>query len=166
METVKHFYGHSEYKNQVITDKEICDLVGLDTYKALYTLNPNLYTDFTHPMVPTQHQLEEIRSLLSLQADIDGNKLRSYLVMRYIDGPNCENASVVAGLVNSSPPMTVPGVCDLTRARWTLIVFIITLLVVFVIIFYVWPSLQSAFSEITETYGSPSKWLGTPWVSY
>jgi len=164
MSNVQHFVGHSIYKDQSVTDKDICDLVGLDTYKALYNLNPELYTDFTYPMEPSQHRMEEIRGLISLHDDLDGSTLRSYLVMRHIDGPNSENVKVVVGLVNSSEPMTIPGVCETTRSAWVLCVFIITLLVVFVIVFYIWPSLEGVRNRMSQTYGSPSKWLETPWL--
>lgn len=161
--SVQFSYGYSEYKNKAVSDREISDLVGMDTYKALYTIFPDKYVDFTYPMKPTDYRLQEVNNIISLYDNLDGDTLKSYLVIYFFDWNKSPHSVVVKELINSSIPMLTPCVKDSTRAIWALIVLIITILIIYVIVFYVWPSLYSYRCTLYHAYGSPLEWLEKPW---
>jgi hypothetical protein len=161
--SVQFFNGYTLYGDIDVTDRQICDLVGLDTYKSLFTLFPTLYSDFTYPMTPSSHRLQEVKNLLSVHEELLPSDLKKYLVIRHVDGPNSLNSQIVNGFVDSSEKMIIPQIRETTLALWILVVLFVTILIVYVIIFHVWPSLREYRIMWAQKYGSPVDWLETPW---
>ncbi len=161
---VEFFYGYSIYKSNTVSDRELCDFIGLDTYKALFTLHPELYIDFTYPMTPSKHKLSEIKNFLSLHSELNGQQLKSYFVIYFFEGENYKNKNHIIDLIDCNSPLLIPCVSDNVRALWILIVFIVTILVVYVLVFHIWPSFYEYRCAFTKTYGSPLEWLERPWI--
>lgn len=142
MEQVVLDKGFSYYKGKCIGDRHICDLVGLETYKALYELFPHCWVDLTYPMTAKEDHLHRIQTLLVAQEGLTGECLKRRLVIRHVDGPTQSASELVAGLVHSSPPMDAPSMSPLTFIIWILWMFVTTIIAVLVITFYIWPEVK------------------------
>src|SRR5258708_1789131 len=118
MESVILEKGFSYYKNKCISDRRICDLVGLETYKALYELFPQCWLDLTYPMTAKEDHLHRIQTLLASQDGLTGECLKERLVIRAVDGPTQSAFELVAGLIGSSSCMDAPNMSPLTFVIW------------------------------------------------
>lgn len=134
--------GFSYYKRKCVSDRDICDLVGLETYKALYELFPTYWVDLTYPMTAQEDHLHRIQTLLVSQDGLTGKCLKKRLIIRHVDGPTQSASELVAGLVNSSPRMDSPNMSPLTYVLWILWMFVITVVTLLVIIFCIWPEIK------------------------
>lgn len=161
---VQFYPGYSTYKDNYISDRDLADLVGLDTYKALYSISPELYEDLTHPMTAEKHILCRVNTILSQHESITVESIKANLVIRYVEGESVDTTEIVAGLINSSEKMTIPRMSRSTQLFWIFCLFILVFLIVFVIIFYIWPSLLDFRTHLDVVYGNPKKWISTPWV--
>ena len=134
--------GFSYYKGKCVFDQHICDLVGLETYKALYELFPDCWVDLTYPMTAKEDHLHKIQTLLVAQDGLTGKCLKKRLIVRYVDGPTQSASELVAGLVHSSPVMDAPNMSPQTFMLWVLWMFVTITVILLVIIFYIWPEVK------------------------
>lgn len=131
--------GFSYYKDIIVSDTDLCNLVGLETYKALYTLFPQHWIEITHPMNANEHHLYKIGVLLSLQDNITGACLKKRLVVRFVDGPDEGSSYLIADLINSSDSLSMPNMSPFTYAIWIIWMFLMMVLTVIVLYIYIWP---------------------------
>jgi hypothetical protein len=137
--------GFSYYKEKRVSDLELCNLVGLETYKALYELFPNLWVSVTYPMEAQEDHKNKIKVLLSLQDKLSGECLKRRLIVRLVDGTNQSASELVAGLINSSEPLSEPIMTPTAWSLWILFIFIFTVLTVLVFWFYIWPDIRNFY---------------------
>jgi hypothetical protein len=164
MDTVILNKGHSSYNGVIVTDKQLADLVGLETYKALYQLDRDLYVKVTNPMLAKRFITSEVKALFSLHASIDSVTIKKNLVMRKVDGPSPETTHIVANLINSTPKMVLPKMTTWTMIIWYGYMLISTLLIVYLFIFFLWPNAINSRIYFTQKFGCPKKWIQTPWI--
>jgi len=155
---VQFFDDYSIYKDKIVTDKEISNLIGIESYKALYEIYPNTYSNLTYPMSCSKFHYQEVKNLLSLYPNMSNLEFKSHLVITIVDKNKCH---ILNGFIGLSEPMTQSCVSDLDQIVWVLIVFIITVLIVYVFIFYVYPSfsLCSSTKDSNNYFG----WFEKPW---
>lgn len=87
-----------------VTDKQIAELVGLSTYKALYARWPKLYTAITYPMTPMLAYVQLVEALLpsdSNNVDQIGVVIRKDLIRMVKEGT--DNLGYASSLPGSSP---------------------------------------------------------------
>jgi hypothetical protein len=164
MPEVEFFTGYSSYDGYYVSDTEICKLVGLDTYKALYTISPDLYLALTDPMTAPRSIIYEVKTIISLHENITPKIIKKNLVIRCVNGPNKETDQIIAGLIHSSEPLKISRSSSITQICWVTWMFIMVVLIIFVFIFYVWPSLRDVRSYVNNKFGSPSDWLERSWL--
>lgn len=131
--------GFSYYGDTRVSDIDLCNLVGLETYKALYTLFPDNWVEITHPMTANKHHLYKIGILLSLQDNITGTCLKKRLVIRFVDGPDQGSSYLIADLINSSECLGIPNMSPFTYAIWIVWMFLMMILTIIILYIYVWP---------------------------
>ena len=121
-------------------DVEISQIVGLETYKALYSLWPNLYTYISDPMNPKQYYLSLVLGVVAssgLSFDDAGLQIRNTLILlidKTIDDLEEPDRSLVIKLVDSSYKIIY-----LKNTFWENVIWIsVTVLLGFWIIWYLY----------------------------
>lgn len=148
MEEVILKKGFSHYKNNTISDIDICNFVGLETYKVLYKLYPKLYVRITHPMLVEDDRVNKFLTMASNYDNLSGKDIKRRLVRYYINKDyNKNNPDLVSRLINSSEPMNIVGITPLGFWLWTLWMFIMMILTVIVLVIYVYPQTISQNME-------------------
>lgn len=122
------------------TDVEISHIVGLETYKALYSLWPKLYTYISDPMIPKQYYLSLVLGVVAssgLSFEEAGLKIRNTLILVIdtdIEALEEPDRSLVIKLVDSSYKITY-----LKNTFWENVIWIsVTVLLGFWIIWYLY----------------------------
>lgn len=138
--------GFSYHRGRRISDLELCNLVGLETYKALYELFPHLWIEVTYPMKACEDHLHKIKVILSLYDNISGKEIKKLLIIRYINGKCQGNCEIIAGLVGSSERMHLPDMHPVTNAVWIIWMFLMIVLIVIVVYYFVWPDLHRYYA--------------------
>lgn len=119
-------------------DVKISELVGLETYKALYAIYPNLYSYISDPLVPTNYYLSLVSSVIA-NSGFSNQKAGDiiYETLTQIvneETPPSQNLILVTPLISSSYPIK-----NLKYTTWENIVWIsITFLLSFWIIWYLY----------------------------
>ena len=141
-------------------DVEISKLVGLETYKALYALYPNLYSYISSPLVPTNYFVTLVSGVIAnstLSYDQAGQIIYDTLVSLTQDSDVApENLVLVTPLLNSSYTIK-----NLSYTNWETLLWIsITIFLSFFIIWYLyvvgfWNKLFDPVNGIT-CYDCPS----------
>lgn len=140
MDDVKLSKGFTYYKDNIISDIDICNFVGLETYKVLYKLYPKLYVKITYPMNANLDRINKFKVLLSNYDNMTGEIIKIRLVKKFINKDYNKNSSdIISKLINSSEPMEVVGMTPLTFWIWSLWMFIMMLLTVIVLVIYIYP---------------------------
>jgi hypothetical protein len=152
MEEITLETGFSYYKDNKVSDIDICTLVGLQTYKALYVLFPEYWVAITYPMTASAHHLYRVKILLSLQDNITGDYLKKKLVMRFIDGPIGGASELIADLANSSESLQMPDMSPFSYTIWIIWMTLMMIFTVIILYIYVWPDYNSCY----KTCGSVS----------
>ena len=116
-----------------VYDRDISREVGNDTYKALWSIFPNLYSRLYDNMIPLQCEVDKVNSITT-SADCDlGPKIKSDLI-RYIQdsrkGLHPDPPSTCGILIHSTPYIEIPGYSYIITAIWTIVISLITILVV------------------------------------
>jgi hypothetical protein len=119
-------------------DVEISKLVGLETYKALYALYPNLYSYISNPLVPTNYFVTLVSGVITnstVSFDQAGQLIYDTLVSLTRDQEVApENLVLVTPLLNSSYTIK-----NLSYTNWENIIWItITIFLAFFIIWYLY----------------------------
>lgn len=140
--------GYSQYKDNFISDIDICNFVGLETYKVLYNLYPKLYVRVTHPMEAEDDRVNKFLNMLSNYDNLNGKDIKIGLVKYYIDRDYNKNSlDLISKLINSSEPMDIVGTTPLGFWLWTLWIFIMMILAVIVLVIYIYPQTISQNME-------------------
>jgi len=91
------------------TDIKISHLVGLETYKALYSQWPELYSYISNPLVPTNYFNNLVQGVVAtsgLSYDVAGNVIKQTLADIANEVPESEippkNFDMITPLLNSS----------------------------------------------------------------
>jgi hypothetical protein len=157
--------GYSSYRNVIITDTELSDLVGLETYKALYEIAPKLYLDISHPMIGNSSIVGEVRTLMSRQDGITARDIKADLVKEKVNSrnPNYKSSGIIAGLVRSSPPRKILPMSPQVQTNWLVIMAVVVSLLVAIFIFWIWPLIIRCPGYIAYLDSSIA-WINTPWI--
>lgn len=119
-------------------DIKISNLVGLETYKALYQLWPTLYSYISDPLKPTQYFVSLVLGVVAssgLSFEVAGNTIRDTLVDLVNDKViSKENEVLVSSLIESSY-----SVKNLNSTFWENFIWIsVTVFLSFWIIWYLY----------------------------
>jgi hypothetical protein len=129
--------------NQI--DVQISQLVGLETYKALYSLWPTLYSYISDPLVPTNYYNTLVMGVVAaseLSFDKAGSQIKTTLTSLVKEEPIGEaDKSLVSPLIGSSYPME-----NLQSTTWENILWIS--LVVFLSFWVIWYLYAIGFWEL------------------
>jgi hypothetical protein len=90
----------SSYKGVTVYERQIYDLVGMDTYAALYYVSPSLYSSINYPMTVREYALENVQAVL-INSGYTPEQIKQALVETYVDK---EVDPSIQPLLNSSPP--------------------------------------------------------------
>jgi hypothetical protein len=126
------------FRSKNVTDIEISNLVGLETYKALYQLWPSLYSYISDPLTPTQYFVSLVLGVVAssgLSFDVAGTTIRNILV-DLVNGETItkENETLIAPLIGSSY-----SVKNLHSTFWENFIWIsVTIFLSFWIIWYLY----------------------------
>jgi hypothetical protein len=131
-------------KNKPI-DIQISQLVGLETYKALYTLWPQLYSYINDPLIPTNYYNTLVLGVVAaseLSFEVAGETIKTTLSNIVNEQPiDQKNQNLVTPLIGSSYPIT-----NLTSTTWENILWIS--LVVFLSFWVIWYLYAIGFWEM------------------
>lgn len=126
-------------------DIQISQLVGLETYKALYALWPQLYSYISDPLVPTNYYNTLVLGVVAaseLSFDIAGQTIKTTLINLVKGEPVSEiNKNLVTPLLGSSYPIT-----NLKSTTWENVLWIS--LVVFLSFWVIWYLYAIGFWEL------------------
>ena len=135
-------------------DVKISELVGLETYKALYTLWPDLYSYISDPLVPTNYFVSLVSSIVAgsgFSYEQGGTVIHDTLLSIVLNEPvSDENQKLVDPLLGSSYTIK-----NLNYTFWENVVWIsITVFLSFWIIWYLyavgfWSSLFNNVNGMT-----------------
>lgn len=118
-------------------DIKISKLVGLETYKALYQLYPDLYHYISDPLVPTKYFLNLVLSVVAtsgLTFNVAGTQIKNTLVSLVNDEPiEDKDSTLVAPLLDSSYPIEYLKSTFWEDFIWITLTVIISFLVIFVL---------------------------------
>jgi hypothetical protein len=132
--------GFSYYNNIRVTDIELCNFVGLETYKGLHHLWPKLYVKVTCPMEANKDIIDDIETMLSNYDNLTGRQIKERLTKCYVTKEyNKNNPDIVSRLIESSEPMTIVGMTPLTFWVWTLWMFVMMILTTIILVIYIYP---------------------------
>lgn len=90
----------STYNGVTVYESQIYDMVGMDTYGALYYLSPDLYFEINYPMPVKQYAIENVQAV-QVNSGYTYKEIKQALVQSYVTGENDPN---ILPLINSSPP--------------------------------------------------------------
>jgi hypothetical protein len=124
-----------------VYDHDIVNIVGTDTYKALWTVFPNLYSRVYDDMIPSQSELDKVNAILSSEDDVDlGPIIRRELIdyiravrlkyERSASAISVKLPSISGVLIHSSPPLNHYPQNYITYATWAVIIITIIILVI------------------------------------
>lgn len=98
-------YFPSSFKGKPVSEIQISELVGLETYKALFHYWPELYYEINHPMIPQKPFTDMIQniivSLKDYTTDQIGIYLKKDLIRMAVQGP--DRTGIGGSLVGLSP---------------------------------------------------------------
>lgn len=154
--TLKH--GYSSYEGTTVTDREISNLVGIETYKALKHLNPELYLNVTNPMTPEAYIVSEIYTIFSLNDKIDGETIKRNLVIRKIKGESDLTTPIVAGIIDKNAKIETPHMKTETTILWSFYIFFMLFLIIYLLIFHIWEEPWVQNFKISDFYGCKNNW--------
>jgi len=118
-------------------DVKISELVGLETYKALYTIYPNLYSYISDPLTPTNYFLTLVNGVITnsgMSKDAAGTLIYNTLSSLVNDAPNdipLIDETLVQPLIGSSYTIK-----NLKSTFWEN--FILVVIVAFTSFFIIW----------------------------
>jgi hypothetical protein len=131
--------SNQSFRNNNPTDIAISKLVGLETYKALYTLYPEFYSYISDPLVPTLYFIDLVQGVIAssgLNYEEAGNVI--YNTLKSLSDsqsePEVKNVILVTPLINSSF-----AVENMQFTFWENVIWIsIVTFLAFFIIFYLY----------------------------
>lgn len=94
--------GYSIYNGESITDKNIVELVGMDTYNTLQSISPELYTILTTPSYPTEYCYQLINSVI-INNNLLPKDIKRELVISY--SKKFPSASILPLVDSSTQPL-------------------------------------------------------------
>lgn len=119
------------------TDIKISKLVGLETYKALYQLYPDLYNYISDPLVPTKYFLNLVLSVVAtsgLTFNVAGTQIKNTLVNLVNDKTvETKDLSLVTPLLDTSYPVEYMKSTFWEDFIWITFTVIISFLVIFIL---------------------------------
>lgn len=135
----------SSYTKSKSVDIQISQIVGLETYKALYALWPHLYSYINDPLIPTNYYNTLVLGVVAaseLSFELAGDTIKLTLYNIVTDRPvNQKDQNLVTPLIGSSYPIT-----NLKNTTWENILWIS--LVVFLSFWVIWYLYAIGFWEM------------------
>lgn len=113
MATIVVALGKSTYNGIPVYDQSIADLVGLETYKALWEDAPNLYKTLNYSMAPQDYYSQIVDN--SMGGETTAVQLKTELIRLVVTGQSNHNGAtslikssyVVQNYASSSIEMTI-----------------------------------------------------------
>jgi len=126
------------FRNANITDVKIAELVGLETYKALYFNWPELYSYINYTLEPTNYFLTLVNGVVAssgLSFDLAGTTIRTTLanISQGIEVSN-QDYTLVESLIESSYKVKYLDNTPLENAIWILV----TIFLAFFLVWYLY----------------------------
>lgn len=124
--------GSSTYDGIIVSDRQIVELTGIDTYNSLRFLSPELYVSLTTPEDPMEYCIELIQSVM-INENLFPKSIKKLLVISYVNGKPIE---AIRPLIDSSLQPTTYKNSFLTSAYFIMGVCIFVIIFVWLIIIF------------------------------